>query len=296
MKINRKMTVHIIALFCAISILTFVNQIYSQERPRVELTRGSFTEEANFDKVIKLDMGYDYKVGDWNDLRAIRNIERWIRDMRLENKQQFMLTRGGQYELGWKGHYFVQYFADGRPEPGFTVHDKIGNRLFLGSKNGINAPILIVRTGGNGRDEKPRMENERFDKGYQKDAEDKFSNNRFRGERIEVTSTTFSEKGDLNRKVKKQSGDNYSIADWNDLKSIKNIDEWIRDTKIRNKWKMMVTRDGNYTSSGNRQYFVQYFANGRPEKGFLVHDKIGDKLYLGSWSNLDAHILVKRDR
>ena len=52
----------------------------------------------------------------------------------------------------------------------------------------------------------------------------------------------------------------------------------------------MLTRDGNYFYSGNRQYFVRYSTDG-VGSNWLIHDQIGD-LYLGSWYGLNYNILA----
>jgi hypothetical protein len=295
MKNRRKMIARILALFCALSFITFAAQVYAQEHPVLDLTRGSFSEEDNFSRMIRKDMGNDFIVADWNDLKELGNINRWMRDMRLKDGQKFMLTRDGQYESGRGFHYFVQFFENGRPPVDFRVFDKIGGKLFLGSWHGLNVPILVKRDMG-GNHDKDHFEKGNPDKEPRKDFDNKGDFGRNDAERIKITLKTVSEKNDLNRIVRKEFGGDYTVADWNDLKSIRNIDEWIRAMKLKNNWKIILTKDGKPTSGGNRYYFAQFCQNGKPPAGFLVHDKIGGKLFLGSWYGLDAHILVKRDR
>ena len=55
----------------------------------------------------------------------------------------------------------------------------------------------------------------------------------------------------------------------------------------------MITRNGQYYFGGSRQYYIQSFPNGISLPGFLVHDQIGNKLFLGSYYGLDMNILGK---
>ncbi len=106
-----------------------------------------------------------------------------------------------------------------------------------------------------------------------------------------ITSRKYSEKENLNQKVKDEFGNNYKIADWNDLKMIPNIDEWISCMNLHDKDSFIVTRGGKYTYGSVRQYFVTYFASGNVPSSWLVHDQIGNKLFLGSWYGLNKPIL-----
>ena len=109
---------------------------------------------------------------------------------------------------------------------------------------------------------------------------------------LNTTNGKFSETVNLNSAVSNELGSGFSIADWNDLKSISNIDAWISCMGLQKDQTFMVTKDGNYKIGGNRQYYVHYSPTGLPYAGFAVHDKIGNKLFLGSWSGLDMNILA----
>jgi hypothetical protein len=111
-------------------------------------------------------------------------------------------------------------------------------------------------------------------------------------ENLSITNTIYPETDDLSQKVKDEFGDEYSIADWNDIKNISNIDDWVVCMGLKHDDTFMVTRDGNYISSGNRQYYVHYSTDGVPYSGFAVHDKVGD-FYLGSWYGISMNILAK---
>jgi len=111
-----------------------------------------------------------------------------------------------------------------------------------------------------------------------------------------LSTGTHSEKINLNTLVERDLGPGHSIADWNDLKSIRDIDAWIRCLGLQNGQSFMVTRNGMFRlNNGSRQFFVRYAPNGVPSN-FAVHDKIGDKLFLGSWYDLNQKILVREDK
>ena len=109
-----------------------------------------------------------------------------------------------------------------------------------------------------------------------------------------LTSSTYSETVNLNTSVSRDLGAGHSIADWNDLKSIRNIDAWISCMGLQNGESFMITVNGNPRfRNGNRQYFVRYAPGGVPSN-FQVHEQIGGKLFLGSWYDLNLKILGKQ--
>ncbi|MFO7657154.1 MAG: hypothetical protein R6W78_08810 [Bacteroidales bacterium] len=110
-----------------------------------------------------------------------------------------------------------------------------------------------------------------------------------------LSTNTYSERINLNNAVNSEMGSSHIIADWNDLKSIRDIDAWIRCMGLQNGQSFIVTRNGLFRlNNGSRQFFVRYAPNGVPSS-FAVHDKIGDKLFLGSWYDLNQKILVKEN-
>jgi hypothetical protein len=109
------------------------------------------------------------------------------------------------------------------------------------------------------------------------------------------TVGTYSETEDLIAAIQGEFGSDYTIADWNDLVAIEDIDEWINCMELEDETeRFMLTRDGEYFYNGNRQYMVCYYENGNVPGNWLVHDHIANKLYLGSWYDLDYHVLAKK--
>jgi len=239
------------------------------EWDRFAFTSGVYSEKEDLIRAVDREFGRGFVIADWQDLKAINNINAWILGMRLRHGQTFFVTYNGKFNYSASRQYFVYYSITGKAPNGFLVHDKISNKLFLGSWYGEKRNILVIDKGGpwmHGRD--------RFE------------------DRFRLTFRTYSEREDLFRAVERELGREWTIADWEDLKAIPNIDAWIAAMRLRDEQSFYVTRNGKLFYSGNRQYNVQYFASGRIPSNYLVHDKIGNKLVLGSWFDLNHPILA----
>lgn len=273
MDIFKKRYLGIVIAFIILS-LTLFGQCYGKtfhEWGGYALTSGIYSEKEDLVRAVDREFGRGYAIADWKDLKAISNINAWISGMRLQHGQTFFITYNGKFIYSGQRQYFVYYSTTGRAPQGFLVHDKISNKLFLGSWYGERRSILVIDKGGPGRHDQDRFE-----------------------ERFRLTSRTYSEREDLFRAVEREFGRDWTIADWEDLKDIPNIEAWIQAMGLRNEQSFYVTRNGKLFYSGNRQYNVQYFASGRIPSNYLVHDKIGSKLVLGSWYNLNHPILAIR--
>jgi hypothetical protein len=108
---------------------------------------------------------------------------------------------------------------------------------------------------------------------------------------LALTSNTYSETDDLISVIQGEYGSNFTIADWNDLLAISNLNTWASCMGLAEDVLFMVTKDGNYIYSGSRQYFVRYSTDG-VEGSFLIHAQSGN-FYLGSWYGLNQKILAK---
>jgi len=115
---------------------------------------------------------------------------------------------------------------------------------------------------------------------------------------LKLTFKRFSEEGSryLKDAIHREYRGDCEVADWNDLKAIMNIDGWIASMKLRRGQTFMVTKSGKFTYGDKRQYFVLYSPYGELPTGFLIHDKIANKLYLGSWYGEPRQVLVKDRR
>ena len=115
---------------------------------------------------------------------------------------------------------------------------------------------------------------------------------------LKLTTHIFREEGSrhLKNAIQKAFYGEFQVADWNDLKALKNINKWISYRRLQDGQTFMVTRNGKYTYGDDRQYFVLYSSGGRPPAGFLVHDRISNKLFLGSWFGEPRQVLIKERR
>jgi hypothetical protein len=268
--------------------LMSMSGIQAQDCRNMMLTSGTYSETVNFQNIIRHDLGGNYTMADWNDLKRIPNIDAWISCMRLHREQSFMVTRNGNPIFSGKRQYNVQYFPNGRVPAGFMIHDKIDNKLFLGSWYGLNAPILAVKT-ENHRDEVVRNDVRRED--VRRDDVRRDDVAEFGG--LKLTMKSYSERENLDQIVRDEFRGKCSIADWNDLKAIPNIDRWIARMDLQRGQTFYVTRNGKSIYMFKRQYFVLYSPSGRIPSDFITIDRIDNKLFLGSQIGERRPILVR---
>ena len=247
------------------------NRIRHSDCLNMALTSGTYPETIDMNGAIRQEFGGNASVVDWNDLKAIPNIDAWISCVGLQNEQSFLVTRNGSPIFSGIRHYIAQYFASGQAPANFLIHDQIGRRLFLGSWYGVKLNILAVRN------EAPRHDAQEWGN-------------------FKLTFNVYSEKQNLEEAIRHEFRDNFQIADWNDLKVIRDIDAWALRVKLRPNDTFFVTLDSKFTFGSNRQFFVLYAPTGQIPSGFLVHDQIGNKLFLGSWYGENRPILVKDAR
>ena len=244
----------------------------------MELTSGTYSETFNMRDVVRQEFGGNASPVDWNDLKAIPNIDSWIACIGLQNEQSFLVTRNGSPIYSGRRHYIAQYFASGRAPANFLIHDQIANRLFLGSWYDVKLNILAIKNEAPNNDayrnDPPRHEAQIW-------------------ESTKLTINSYSEKQNLANAVDQEFRGKAEIADWNDLRVIDNVDAWALRVRLRPNDTFFVTRDGKFTFGSNRQFFVLYSPSGRLPAGFMVHDKIANKLFLGSWYGENRPILVK---
>jgi len=111
---------------------------------------------------------------------------------------------------------------------------------------------------------------------------------------FKVTSTTYSETDDLEAMVKAEFGEDYKIADWNDLvfySTSNSIQDWADTVGMKNGDNYMVTYSGKHFYGSTRHYFIERHDHQVPNN-WLVHDHIDNHFIdLGSWYNLNMPIL-----
>lgn len=110
-----------------------------------------------------------------------------------------------------------------------------------------------------------------------------------------ITSGKYNEKDDLDQIIRREFGDKYRLADWNDILNFsKNIEYWADSIGLKElggENELMISNDG-YRIWLGRQYFISRFNHYRPEH-FLAHASINDDyVCLGSWFGLNMHVLA----
>ncbi len=109
-----------------------------------------------------------------------------------------------------------------------------------------------------------------------------------------LTKGQYAETENLNTRIQSEFGENYSIADWADLKAISNINDWISCIGLSEDQTFLLTKNGANFYNVNRHYYVHYSSDGIPYSGFSIHDQIGG-LYLGSWYGITMNVLAKKN-
>lgn len=254
---------------------------------------GAYIEsDINIEEVVKYEFGPDFRLAEWNDIKQIRDIDRWIFSTKLIPGRKYFVKNNGRFIQSGSRVYFFLFSPNGRVPSGFLVHDKFAGKLFLGSWYGDYCHILA--SSGESyrddmrRDDPPRGHNDSGDN-------DRTRPGIVRGG-ISVTIDRFGDRMDLNEKIRKDSRGKCEIADWEDLKQISDIDEWAFANKLRSGQTAFIARNGKLKFSSTRYYFVHYAPDGKLPAGFLAHDRIGGKLFLGSWYGVERPAIVKELR
>ncbi len=131
---------------------------------------------------------------------------------------------------------------------------------------------------------------------YIKKQEDIVTGRTLHASDFKITSEKYNEKEDLDQMIRKEFGDKYRLADWNEiLKLSTNIEEWADSIGLLEgeENSLLISNDG-YKIWLGRQYYISRF-NHNKQKNYLAHDSIEDDLVcLGSWFGLKKHVLAVR--
>jgi len=141
-----------------------------------------------------------------------------------------------------------------------THHDKVQN--------------IITNLGGDGNNPSPEVDGFRF------------------------TGKKYSETDNLEQAVMDEFGNNYRIADFNDLITYaqnNDIEAWADKIGLKDEIKsLMVTYNGAHFWEGSRHYFLSRHDH-NPPGSYLVHADIDNHFIdLGSWYGLNMPILCKK--
>ena len=113
---------------------------------------------------------------------------------------------------------------------------------------------------------------------------------------FKITSGKYNEKEDLDQIIRIEFGDEYRLADWNDILAIStNIEEWADSLGLAEGEENapMISNDG-YRIWLGRQYYLSRFNHNKPEH-FLAFGAIdNDFVCLGSWFGIKKYVLAVR--
>lgn len=111
---------------------------------------------------------------------------------------------------------------------------------------------------------------------------------------FKITSGKYSEREDLDQMIMKEFGDDYRLADWNDILSLgSNMEEWADSIGLTEgeENSLLISNDG-YRIWLSRQYYISRFNHKKP-RGYIAHGSINNDLVcLGSWLGLNMHLLA----
>jgi hypothetical protein len=109
---------------------------------------------------------------------------------------------------------------------------------------------------------------------------------------FKITSKSYSEKNDLDSAVLTDYGEEYRMADWQDLLKIISIAEFSDEVGIKNGNHYYIKYNGERFYSDTRQYFISRYDGNLPS-GYLAHDQIDNNfLCLGSWYDENFPVLI----
>lgn len=126
--------------------------------------------------------------------------------------------------------------------------------------------------------------------------EDNVVRDNLRADDFKVTATRHNEKEDLDSLIRAEFGEDYRLADWNDIEALRmDLKDWADTIGLAEGEDnaLMVSNDGWRIWLG-RQYYISRFADHRP-KEFLAHATLDSgRFCLGSWNDLNKRVLAVR--
>lgn len=243
-----------------------VNSCNIIECNKMRLSCNKYPESSNIEDSLKNEISNYYSLADWNDLKQHKNINKWIQCMGFKEDDTFLLSKGGNRFYSGNRHYYVHYSSDGKPFGSFLVHDQVGD-LYLGSWYGITEKVLAFK--------------------------DSTACDTTECTNLRLSCHRYSDTASIADSAKAEFGMNYDLADWNDLKGLTSVSNWVSCMGISEDQTFLVSKGGSRIHSGRRHYYVHYSSDGSPYPSFAVHDQAGG-LYLGSWYGLELKVLANK--
>ena len=109
------------------------------------LTRGSYSEKADLEQLLRENYGAGAAMVDWDQFKrrvAAGEVAAFCERIGLDEGRGMFVTRAGKRFWGGQRHYFVGRYTNGAPA-NFLVHDSHGG-LYLGSWYDMKLPVLYT--------------------------------------------------------------------------------------------------------------------------------------------------------
>jgi hypothetical protein len=109
-----------------------------------------------------------------------------------------------------------------------------------------------------------------------------------------ISNGLYNEREDLDRAVRDEFGDDYRLADWQDILPFKkDIEPWADAVGLEaGRDKALLISNEGWRIWLSRQYFITRFNHGKP-RDYLAHESINDDFAcLGSWYGLRMRLLA----
>ncbi|MFO7657170.1 MAG: hypothetical protein R6W78_08890, partial [Bacteroidales bacterium] len=94
-------------------LLCIVTCLNAQPCSNFKSTSGKYSERNNLASAVQSELGGNYTVADWADLKNISNINAWISCMGLSDGQSFNILVNGKQVYAGDRQYFFAYFPSG---------------------------------------------------------------------------------------------------------------------------------------------------------------------------------------
>jgi murein DD-endopeptidase MepM/ murein hydrolase activator NlpD len=131
---------------------------------------------------------------------------------------------------------------------------------------------------------------------YIKKQEDIVTGRSLNTSEFRITSGKYNEKEDLDQMIIMEFGNQYRLADWNDILTFSvNIKEWADNVGLaEGEGNSLLISNEGYRIWLGRQYYISRFNHNKPDH-FLAFGSIDDNFVcLGSWFGLKRHVLAVR--
>lgn len=111
------------------------------------ITSGKYSEKEDLDKIISKEFGDDYRLANWQDIKAVKtDMEAWADSIGfLEGEKNSLFISNEGYRIWLRRQYYISRFNHNKPADYLAFKTIDDNYICLGSWFGISMHILAVR-------------------------------------------------------------------------------------------------------------------------------------------------------